>query len=222
MMSTLGDEGENSFVAFSLFHLSKWLSWSSLISSLFFVYSTFRLRHTTCRVWARNRTSFEWKQCQRHSSRQVDVFAVITPTNEHIFNEQKLFSLCLRREGKSSTSTVPRLSTYLKYFSLSLSHCLNYENVEVELFTYFRIMNWNFHVNQLSDIPNSVPFHSNAVFFCLLTELIMFPEFSASSRAVLVQITPVLGVLVGIVLTLILLAVCIVVFVKFKGNKVSW
>lgn len=44
-------------------------------------------------------------------------------------------------------------------------------------------------------------------------------EFSASSRAVLVQITPVLGVLVGVVVTLILIAICIVIFVKIK-NKV--
>lgn len=42
----------------------------------------------------------------------------------------------------------------------------------------------------------------------------------ASSRAVLVQITPVLGVLVGIVVTLILIAICIVIFVKIK-NKVT-
>jgi hypothetical protein len=42
---------------------------------------------------------------------------------------------------------------------------------------------------------------------------------AASSRAVLVQITPVLGVLVGVVVTLILIAICIVIFVKIK-NKV--
>lgn len=47
-----------------------------------------------------------------------------------------------------------------------------------------------------------------------------FSCFPASSRAVLVQITPVLGVLVGVVVTLILIAVCIVIFVKIK-NKVS-
>jgi len=46
-----------------------------------------------------------------------------------------------------------------------------------------------------------------------------FPFFAASSRAVLVQITPVLGVLVGVVVTLILIAICIVIFVKIK-NKV--
>lgn len=46
-----------------------------------------------------------------------------------------------------------------------------------------------------------------------------FILFSASSRAVLVQITPVLGVLVGVVVTLILIAICIVIFVKIK-NKV--
>lgn len=48
---------------------------------------------------------------------------------------------------------------------------------------------------------------------------IIFLEFSASSRAVLVQITPVLGVLVGVVVTLVLIAICIVIFVKIK-NKV--
>lgn len=48
---------------------------------------------------------------------------------------------------------------------------------------------------------------------------LIFLEFPASSRAVLVQITPVLGVLVGVVVTLILIAICIVIFVKIK-NKV--
>jgi large-conductance mechanosensitive channel len=43
--------------------------------------------------------------------------------------------------------------------------------------------------------------------------------FPAPSR-VLLQITPVLGVLVGVVVTLILIAICIVIFVKIK-NKVS-
>ena len=42
----------------------------------------------------------------------------------------------------------------------------------------------------------------------------------ASSRAVLVQITPLLGALVGVVVTLVLIAICIVIFVRFK-KKVS-
>ncbi|CAO1420449.1 unnamed protein product [Diamesa hyperborea] len=42
---------------------------------------------------------------------------------------------------------------------------------------------------------------------------------TASSRAVLVQITPLLGALVGIVITLILIAICIVIFVRCKNEK---
>ncbi|KAJ6645249.1 hypothetical protein Bhyg_00453 [Pseudolycoriella hygida] len=43
---------------------------------------------------------------------------------------------------------------------------------------------------------------------------------TASSTAVLVQLTPLLGALVGVVATLFLVAICIVIFVKFrsKGN----
>ncbi|KAG5673612.1 hypothetical protein PVAND_003641 [Polypedilum vanderplanki] len=44
---------------------------------------------------------------------------------------------------------------------------------------------------------------------------------TASSRAVLVQITPVLGVLVGVVVTLILIAICIVIFVKIKNKNIK-
>ncbi|CRL06332.1 CLUMA_CG019078, isoform A [Clunio marinus] len=44
---------------------------------------------------------------------------------------------------------------------------------------------------------------------------------TASSRAVLVQITPVLGVLVGVVMTLLLIAICIVIFVKIKNKPVK-
>lgn len=42
----------------------------------------------------------------------------------------------------------------------------------------------------------------------------------ASSTAVLVQLTPLLGALVGVVATLFLVAICIVIFVKFR-SKVS-
>lgn len=54
-----------------------------------------------------------------------------------------------------------------------------------------------------------------------IKEDIQFPNFvTASSTAVLVQLTPLLGALVGVVATLFLVAICIVIFVKFR-SKVS-
>jgi hypothetical protein len=44
---------------------------------------------------------------------------------------------------------------------------------------------------------------------------------TASSRAVLVQITPLLGALVGVVVTLLLIAICIIIFVRFKHKKLA-
>lgn len=41
---------------------------------------------------------------------------------------------------------------------------------------------------------------------------------AASSTAVLVQLTPLLGALVGVVATLFMVAVCIVIFVKFRSK----
>ena len=58
----------------------------------------------------------------------------------------------------------------------------------------------------------------------LAKEFTHFYYFSgvASSRAVLVQITPLLGALVGVVVTLILIAICIVIFVRFKKKVSPW
>lgn len=43
---------------------------------------------------------------------------------------------------------------------------------------------------------------------------------AAPSKAVLVQLTPLLGALVGAAVTLFLVAICVIIFVKFK-TKVS-
>lgn len=49
------------------------------------------------------------------------------------------------------------------------------------------------------------------------TKTLMAPLLrTASSTAVLIQLTPVLGALIGIVATLFLVAICIVIFVKFR------
>lgn len=52
------------------------------------------------------------------------------------------------------------------------------------------------------------------------SNIFLFPYFyvTASSTAVLVQLTPLLGALVGVVATLFLVAVCIVIFVKFRSK----
>lgn len=42
---------------------------------------------------------------------------------------------------------------------------------------------------------------------------------SASSTAVLVQLTPLLGALVGVIATLLLVAICIVIFIKFRSKR---
>ncbi|XP_037940990.1 uncharacterized protein LOC119673945 [Teleopsis dalmanni] len=42
---------------------------------------------------------------------------------------------------------------------------------------------------------------------------------TASSTAVLVQLTPLLGALVGVIATLVLVAICIVIFVKFRTKR---
>ena len=44
----------------------------------------------------------------------------------------------------------------------------------------------------------------------------LLPSLSASSTAVLVQLTPLLGALVGVIATLVLVAICIVIFIKFR------
>ncbi|KAH8252583.1 hypothetical protein KR032_000656, partial [Drosophila birchii] len=42
---------------------------------------------------------------------------------------------------------------------------------------------------------------------------------TASSTAVLVQLTPLLGALVGVIATLILVAICVVIFIKFRSKR---
>lgn len=42
---------------------------------------------------------------------------------------------------------------------------------------------------------------------------------AASSTAVLVQLTPLLGALVGVIATLILVAICVVIFIKFRSKR---
>lgn len=67
------------------------------------------------------------------------------------------------------------------------------------------------------------PFHTNLEHNLIEKETVLNLIFIscyliASSRAVLVQITPLLGALVGIVITLILIAICIVIFVRCKNE----
>jgi hypothetical protein len=52
--------------------------------------------------------------------------------------------------------------------------------------------------------------------------LVFYFVIAASSRAVLVQITPLLGALVGVVVTLLLIAVCIIIFVRFKHKVINF
>lgn len=53
----------------------------------------------------------------------------------------------------------------------------------------------------------------------------IFPHFriltfsAASSTAVLVQLTPLLGALVGVIATLILVAICVVIVIKFRSKR---
>lgn len=42
---------------------------------------------------------------------------------------------------------------------------------------------------------------------------------AASSTAVLVQLTPLLGALVGVIATLFLVAICVVIFIKFRSKR---
>lgn len=42
---------------------------------------------------------------------------------------------------------------------------------------------------------------------------------TASSTAVLVQLTPLLGALVGVIATLFLVAICVVIFIKFRSKR---
>lgn len=54
---------------------------------------------------------------------------------------------------------------------------------------------------------------------CMPIRLIINRPFcAASSTAVLVELTPLLGALLGVVVTLVLVAVCIVIFVKVRGK----
>lgn len=51
----------------------------------------------------------------------------------------------------------------------------------------------------------------------LSLSLCLFP--AASSTAVLVQLTPLLGALVGVIATLFLVAICVVIFIKFRSKR---
>jgi uncharacterized membrane protein len=70
------------------------------------------------------------------------------------------------------------------------------------------------------------PHHGNSKFNFMSVTFVSFSltlqhtsTRPASSRAVLVQLTPLLGAIVGMIVTLILVAVCLIIFVKFKKVK---
>lgn len=147
----------------------------------------FRLRHITFKECVKTLTSFGWKQCQLHSSRQV--WTIVVPflrltrvSLELLLAWNSMWTYKLKSLfGKSFVDT--------SYLSLEFSRNNSIERI--------------FSAQNLANI-------------LVKQKNVIFLEFSASSRAVLVQITPVLGVLVGVVVTLILIAICIVIFVKIK------
>lgn len=59
-----------------------------------------------------------------------------------------------------------------------------------------------------------------SIIFLSFVDWLLLAILAASSTAVLVELTPLLGALLGVVVTLVLVAVCIVIFVKVRG-KVS-
>lgn len=67
-------------------------------------------------------------------------------------------------------------------------------------------------------VPLNVP--KLSIIFLSFVDWLLLAILAASSTAVLVELTPLLGALLGVVVTLVLVAVCIVIFVKVRG-KVS-
>lgn len=66
-----------------------------------------------------------------------------------------------------------------------------------------------------------IDFSGNLVLFTFsFYAIVCIPSHrtAASSTAVLVQLTPLLGALVGVVVTLALVAICLVIFMKFRGK----